>query len=303
VIAIDLGSNTIRFLAVDSEGNELWEAQYVVRTAENLVQTGAIGRAALERIADAIAKAKERFDFSGRAIAAVATESFRQAKNQKEALAFLSENCGVDFEVIAARTEAQLTAIAVSDRARRGGLKEPFIALDIGGASSEAIYVRGGVFKFVSLPIGIVTTSERNLDDRALGGFLDEALGAIDAFNEAIAALPRADVLLATAGVPTTLAAIKLGLTYENYDKKIVGGAALNVNEIIAARKNLASLDREEAEKLTGKDRRDLIVTGAIMLERFMKKLGFDRLIVFDEGLREGVAARALEARAKPFRA
>ncbi|MDR2638795.1 MAG: hypothetical protein LBC09_03035 [Helicobacteraceae bacterium] len=294
MIAIDLGSNTIRFLAVDQNGNELWERQFVVRTAENLAQSGEIGQAALDRVAEAFAAARAEFDFSPHKVAAVATEAFRRAKNQKAALKFLSDNCGADFEVISAQTEARLAAAATAQSARRKGLKEPFISLDIGGASSEIAYTNGDIFRFISLPIGIVTIAESQLDDQALDRRLNDELKALDAFKREISDLPRAQ-MIATAGAPTTLAAVKLGLTYENYDKRLINGVVLSAGEIIVIREKLKSLDRAELEKLTGKDRGDLVIVGAAMLRYFMIALGYEQTAVFDEGLREGVAAAAFQ--------
>ncbi|MDR0664494.1 MAG: hypothetical protein LBF86_03090 [Helicobacteraceae bacterium] len=294
MIAIDLGSNTIRFLAVDQSGKTLWEKQFTTRTAENLTRSGAISQAALKRIAEAIAAARSEFDFSSRAIAAVATEAFRRAVNQSDALRFLRENCGVDFEVISPCVEAKLTASAAGESAIKHGLKPPFITLDIGGASSEIAYINGDIFRFVSLPIGIVTVAERSFSDDELNDFLDGALSLIAPFKSEIASFPKARFLIATSGVPTTLAAIKLGLTYETYDKKIVNGARLDAAPIMNARETLSSLDKSELERLTGKDRGDLVITGAAMLARFMRELEYETATVFDEGLREGVAANAL---------
>jgi exopolyphosphatase/guanosine-5'-triphosphate,3'-diphosphate pyrophosphatase len=295
VIAIDLGSNTIRFLTADKNGRELWEAQFVVRTAENLVSTGVISDAALERVANAIDEAKKRFDFSKHTIAAVATQSFRQAKNQKEALKFLRDSCGVDFEVISPETEALLAARAACESAQKSALKPPFITIDVGGASSEVAYINGARFAYESLPIGVVTLTERGFDD----GFLYDAVKRLEVFKEEIRAYTRPNALIATAGAPTTLAAIKLGLTYENYDKKIVNATSLYIAEIADIRDELKSLDRAEQERLTGKDRGDLTITGAAILLRIMDALNYDRVIVFDEGLREGVLSRAFNSGAK----
>ncbi|MDR2153077.1 MAG: hypothetical protein LBO72_09665 [Helicobacteraceae bacterium] len=294
MIAIDLGSNTIRFLALDENANALWGKQFVTRTAENLARSGEIGRKALERVAAAISAAKAEFDFSPHKIVAVATEAFRQATNQKAALEFLHDRCGVDFEVISPCVEAKLTAIAASQSASQSGLKPPFITLDIGGASSEAAYIDGDIFRFVSLPIGIVTLAERAFNDDELHRFLDGALSMVADFESQIADLSAANALIAVSGVPTTLAAIKLGLTHETYDKRIVNGAELSLAEIAATRKLLQSLNARDLERLTGKDRGDLMITGAVMLARFMRSLKYESAKVFDEGLREGVAINAL---------
>ena len=201
MIAIDLGSNTIRFLAAASGGEPLWETQAVVRTAENLVHTGEIGGAAVARIAQAIINAKASFDFTGHEIAAVATEAFRQAQNREAAIAALHDQTGIEFRVINAQTEAHLTANAVTRAAKAFGFFAPFIAIDIGGASSEAVYFDSEARRFVSLPIGIVTLCERSLNALATERFLAQELGGLDGFVRACGEFVEPQTVVATAGV------------------------------------------------------------------------------------------------------
>lgn len=294
MIAIDLGSNTIRFLAADDLGNELWETQFVVRAAENLLQSGEISQRALDRIAAAIDDAKKQFDFGGHGIAAVTTEAFRRAKNQRAALEFLRQKSGIVFEVIDPATEARLTAQASAEAARQRGVTGPLAVLDIGGASSEAIYLDSHIRHLVSLPLGIVTVTELGLDKAALESHLARELKALEPFLKQCAALPRPKALIATAGTPTTLAAIKLGLDYENYDKHQVNGTPLTLTEMDAAYRELIKTDPAKLERLVGKNRSDLILGGTLMLKAFVRALGFENCLVFDEGLREGVMTAAL---------
>lgn len=170
MIAIDLGSNTIRFLAADCDGKTLWETQFVVRSAENLLQSGVISEAAIERIIAAIAQARGEFDFCGHPIAAVTTEAFRRAKNQTRALERIKAATGIEFAVIGPETEARLTAKASAQAAERMGITGASVVLDIGGASSEAIYIDGEVKALISLPIGIVTVTEQALSKTLLEG-------------------------------------------------------------------------------------------------------------------------------------
>ncbi|GHV05118.1 hypothetical protein AGMMS50229_07670 [Campylobacterota bacterium] len=296
MIAIDLGSNTIRFLAATSGGEPLWEAQSVVRTAENLVHTGVIGSAAIARIAEAISGAKASFDFAGHEIAAVATEAFRQAHNREAAIVTLRDQTGIEFRIISAKTEAHLTANAVAKAAEQFGFSAPFIVIDIGGASSEAVYFDSEAKRFVSLPIGIVTLFERSLNAIETERFLEQELGALDDFVCAFGEFAQPKTVAATAGVPTTLAAIKLGLTFDRYDKKIVNGTQLTIDEIDKLHARLRSLQKTELDLLTGKNRGDLILCGAAILRHFIVRLGVEAIAVFDEGLREGVLQEALRA-------
>lgn len=282
MIAIDLGSNTIRFLASDGE-KIIYDRQFVVRTAQDLAKTKMLSTVALERIKKAILTAQNEFDFGNRKIKAVATEAFRQAKNAGEAVEFLYRDTGVKFEIISPETEAKLTANAIRSSAVNHGLKEPFLIIDIGGASSEVIYIDGNDFDSISLSLGIVMMAEKRLSKPDMVKFLDQALDPIRSMAN------RADILIATAGTPTTLAAIKLGQNYFTYDKNSVNGTELDLMEIESLYTQLLSTNELDLIKLVGENRADLVIAGCVILEEFVKKLGFDRCVVFDEGLREGV--------------
>lgn len=284
MIAIDLGSNTIRFLASDG-AQILYDKQFVVRTAEGLAKSKRVCQNALLRVITAIHTAKNEFDFSDHKILAVTTETFRQAQNSAEALQTIYDQTGISFRVISPETEAALTAKAVALSATQRGLNEPFFVLDIGGASSEVIYFVSDQTQSISFPIGIVTTTEKNLSERELIRFLSDQLKTLDEFTQG----KKPNHLIATAGTPTTLAAIKQGQNYFTYKKEQVNGTTLDIDEITSLYHKLLSLDTKAQIALVGDSRADLIITGSVMLREFVKKLGFTTCVVFDEGLREGV--------------
>jgi exopolyphosphatase/guanosine-5'-triphosphate,3'-diphosphate pyrophosphatase len=287
MIAIDLGSNSIGFIAVDSDGAELWEAQYTVRTAEGLVRTGEIKRSALERISAAIKVAKSEFDFRGHAIKAVATAAFREAKNRDAALKFLLEKCGISFEVISCEKEAALTAMAAAKSAVSYGLKEPLYVLDIGGASTEIIYFDKEPKAFYSLNMGIVTLSEGSLDDDEMTFFIERKLEELNGFYSL--RLPKPECIVAVAGVPTTLGAIKKGLTFDTYDKREVNGTMLSTGEIEKYQTYLRNMDSAALDRIAGEGRGALIICGAQILSMILRKTVIESCSVFDEGLRYGL--------------
>lgn len=282
MIAIDLGSNTIRFLA--SDGTKIvYDRQFVVRTAENLAQSKVISQRALDRIKNAILTAQNDFDFSHHTIKAVATEAFRQATNAQNAVEFLHKNTGIKFQVITPETEARLTANAIRSSAKKHNLLDPMFIVDIGGASSEVIYLNNQEFDYVSLPIGIVKVAEKALDKLDLIAYLQDELKPLEQFKK------PANLLIATAGTPTTLAAIKIGQNYLTYRKEDINGVTLDLNEIEKLYQQLLATNQSDLITLLGENRADLVIAGSIMLQEFIRSLGFERCTVFDEGLREGV--------------
>jgi exopolyphosphatase/guanosine-5'-triphosphate,3'-diphosphate pyrophosphatase len=96
-----------------------------------------------------------------------------------------------------------------------------------------------------------------------------------------------------TAGTPTTVAAMKLGMTYATYDPLRVNGTPLAKGELRTQLKRLLSLDERARQVLVGVGREDLIAAGILIFERLYGILGFDEAVVIDDGLREGVAIAA----------
>ena len=301
MIAIDLGSNTIRFLAAECDGATLWERQRVVRTAEGLLQSGLICQEAIDRILAAIKEARGLFDFTAHPIAAVTTEALRQAKNRDQVLKQLHQKSGIRFELIDAQKEARLTALATAKAAGACGIQGDLLVLDIGGASSETIWIQDGIVQeALSLPVGIVTATERGLDDAALKRYLADALAPLDALLQKLPPNPQR-ALCATAGTPTTLAAIKLGLDYHHYDKEKINGTPLSLEQMQKSYEQLSALPQADLEAWVGKRRTDVVLTGTQMLIGFTRYLGFDHCIALDEGLREGVLAAACAGEIKAY--
>ena len=97
-------------------------------------------------------------------------------------------------------------------------------------------------------------------------------------------------IFVSTAGTPTTLAALKCGLNYKTYDKEIINGTILSLDEVTQLQNELNLLNKEELINRVGTGRDDYIDTGINIFKLFYKVLKKESSIVFDDGLREGVA-------------
>jgi len=295
VIAIDLGSNTLRVLKWDCKKNKkLAEFEEIVRTAQELNSSGKISKEAIERIIRALNRAKEKIDFNDSKILAVATEALRRAKNQKEALQEIEEKTKIKFRVINGEEEAKLTLNAVSNRLRELGFGGSFVLVDIGGGSTEIIYKDAKRDISKSFPVGIVTVAKKYSNSLKEG--IDKELKELKSWIEKNSF--RVDFFVATAGTPTTIASIKLGMDYQTYEPQKINGTRLNIKDLDDALKLLLSLDEQKRAKLVGVGREDLIVAGVLIFRRLFEILGFEEAIVVDDGLREGLALSGCKERA-----
>ena len=292
MIAIDLGSNTFR--AVEMECKTLEPVAWfekIVRTADGIHESGKISEAAVERIIEALNEAKEIIDFS-QPVAAVTTEALRKASNTEEVLKRIKSECGIDFRVIGGDEEAQYTLLAVKNRLEKMGMEsEKFVLSDLGGGSTEILFFDSGRVESRSFDIGIVTVAQKYGSVEKIGQALPLLMEEMQRYAENMrdeGLDPK--LFVSTAGTPTTVAAMKLGMNYATYDAKKVNGTILHRDDLKMQMVRLLSLDEESRRELVGVGREDLIAAGILILERIYSILGFDESVVIDDGLREGVA-------------
>lgn len=282
MIAMDLGSNTLRVIEFDGS---VWGKSFekIVRTAEGIHQSGTIGEDATRRIIDAIHEAKRCIDFS-QPIRAYTTAAMRLASNASERIEQIERETGIVFEIIDGEKEAILTLDAVRYRidALEEGI-ESFILADIGGGSTELTRYDQGSIETISLDFGIVTLSEGSENTLEM---------KIERFKEAVtASMSKPSLpLVLTAGTPTTIAAYLLGMDYATYDPHQINGYRLGLDDCYRVYEELMRMSEPERRRFVGVGRENLIIAGILMVTSIYEALGADEAIIIDDGLREGIA-------------
>jgi len=298
VIAIDLGSNTLRVTQLDCQSG-IFGASFekIVKTADGLVQTGVIGSEAVERVIVAISEAKRCIDFSGDKVVAVTTEAIRRASNSEAVLSRIKEDTGISFEVISGEKEAALTLLAVEhrlkhlDREKGDRDHSSFVLVDIGGGSTELIFRYSDQIVTKSFPVGIVTVAQQCETLDKIDGALPALMKEMKQFAQSVVSRHGAlDAFIATAGTPTTVAAMKLGQNYATYDPASINGTSLEIEELDHYLKVLLGMPFEEREVTVGVGRSDLIAAGILIFRQLFILLGMKECVVIDDGLREGLA-------------
>ncbi|UPT77050.1 phosphatase [Sulfurovum sp. XGS-02] len=296
MIAIDLGSNTLRVLEYEcSTGTQTAEFEKIVKTADGLVQYGVINNDAVKRVISAILEAQQQIDFSSSVVRAVTTEAVRRAVNSDEVLAQIQKETGVHFDIISGEEEARLTLLAVKHRlSALQVISESFVLIDIGGGSTELIFHYGDETISKSFPLGIVTIAQTYETLEKIEKALPKEMAEMQRFCEHLYdSKGKINTFVATAGTPTTVAAMKLGQNYETYDASKINGTSLEIDELDLYLKKLLSMPFEQREIAVGTGRSDLIAAGILIYKQLFRLLGFESGIVIDDGLREGVAIEA----------
>jgi len=293
MIAIDLGSNTVRVLHYDCKNKKhIFSHEKVVKTADGLAKTGYINDAAVSRVIKALHDMQTKVDFGVAPLRAVTTEAIRRASNSDAVLAKIEQETDVTFEMISGEEEARLTLLAVKHRLQKlQYASDTFVLIDIGGGSTELIFHYGNESISRSFPVGIVTIAQtyETLEkiEKALPGEMFEMQKFC---AEVYATRSKPHSFVATAGTPTTVASMKLGFTYDSYDSSKINGTLLLREELDFYMQKLLSLSLEEREIAVGTGRSDLIAAGILIYKQLYKLLDYEQCVVVDDGLREGVA-------------
>jgi len=292
ITAIDLGSNSFRVLVYDCLNNQvLGEYNEVVGMADGLNKTKKISIEAQERVVTAIKNSSEKLKYDPSKAVCVTTAAMRLADNSQEVLKYFKDEVGTNFKIIDGKEEARLTLLAVKYALKREKIdSNKFILLDIGGGSTEIIVNDEDEFISNSFNFGIVTLTQKydNYEDlnkelqshkKDIRNFLDE--NNIDTKDY---------TFVATAGTPTTIAAIKLGQDFFHYDKELVNGTKLKIKDLDECLELFKNSSTSTITKLVGKGRVEFIEVGTFIYKSIFEVLDKKESIVLDDGLREGVA-------------
>jgi exopolyphosphatase/guanosine-5'-triphosphate,3'-diphosphate pyrophosphatase len=291
VAAIDAGTNTIRCLVGRFSSGVLQRdviERSIIRLGGGLRESGDISLKAMNRALDLFGEYSRMIHrWNVEKAWAVGTSALRDSPT---AGAFLDQARGIlgfPLDVIDGQEEARVTSLGV----RAGiGYIDSGVIVDIGGGSTElALIDKGRERTRASIPEGVVHLTERYLFSDPPGH--EELNNIRDSIKTLIGGIALGGVsFVGTAGTPTTLAALDLAI--DEYDPALVNGHVLPFHRITELVAQLSSLTSAQRLALPGmeKGREDLIITGAIMIEEFMRKGGYKELLVSDWGLLEGVA-------------
>jgi exopolyphosphatase/guanosine-5'-triphosphate,3'-diphosphate pyrophosphatase len=296
VAAIDCGTNSIRLLIADIEGNnfrEISRQMEVVRLGQGVDKTGAFHPDAIARTLAAVdIYAAEIAKRGVEKIRFCATSATRDATNRALFIDGVKERLGIEPEVIAGEVEAALSFQgATKDFDKAQG---PFLVIDIGGGSTEFVFGTDSVEAARSMNIGCVRMSERHFTgDQPDPGQIASAIEDIDEnIRQAAKTVPitEAKTVIMVAGTATTIAAAALDLpAYDRY--------AIHLSRISSERAHQISQEmlRETREQRAAHGymhpgRVDVIGAGSLVLDRIMAATGATEFVASESDILDGMA-------------
>lgn len=303
---IDCGTNSIRLLIADVEGERLRDVHRemrIVRLGQGVDATGEFAPEAIARTRAALVDYAELLrvhDVSR--VRMVATSATRDAANRDVFFAMTAEVLGAVIpesvaEVITGAEEAGLSFRGAVGELDRAGA--PFVVVDLGGGSTEIVVGKAAdeIAASYSADIGCVRLTERCLNSDPPSP--EEVAAARDVVRErldvALRAVPvdGARTWVGLAGTMTTLSALAQGLT--RYDAAAIHLSRVPFSELLGVCERLIRMTRAERAALgpMHEGRVDVIGGGAVVVQELARELGsragISELVVSEHDILDGI--------------
>jgi len=298
IASLDIGTNTFRILICETKGKQL-KKLYINRVITRLgggfsQERKLITEKAIERSIKILKEFSQIIEeYRVDRMRAIATSVVRESFNGDEFIKRANDEAGITIEVVSGEEEAKLTV--------EGALESISIdsghnvIFDIGGGSTEFSFIDNNkIIEIVSTQLGVVHLTEKFLVEeiptvssiRRLTAYIEEIINS--EVPTKIREIYENLVLIATAGTPTTLAAIEMGL--DKYNADLVNGLILKKEMLIRIFEKLVAIPKKERLNVKGleKGREDVIIPGILIILKTMDRFLTDEAIVSDGGLLEG---------------
>jgi len=300
VAAVDCGTNSIRLLIADIDGDVLRDVSRrmeIVRLGQGVDRTGRLAPEALERTRAALADYAAQTQRLGvERVRMVATSATRDAANRDEFHQMVFDALGVEPDVISGQDEAALSFTGAV-RGLGADLPDtvpPHLVVDIGGGSTELVLGESGVLAAHSMDVGCVRLTERHLTadppttDQVAAAEVDILSGISEARSSVT--LEKARSFIGLAGSVTTVAGIALGL--RAYDPERLHHSRISAADVHAVSARLLTMTHQQRAVIPvmHPGRVDVIGAGALILRVLVDEAGADEVIVSEHDILDGIA-------------
>jgi exopolyphosphatase/guanosine-5'-triphosphate,3'-diphosphate pyrophosphatase len=298
--AIDVGTNSVRLQMARPLSDGTLEAIHndrdPVRPGEGLFQTGTIPRPVADRLLSTLRRYGALCRRHDAVVRTVATSAMREARNRDEIVRRARREAGLALEVISGHEEAELICLGVLAGASP---KARTLCIDIGGGSTEvATAVGERPTNLWSVPLGAVRMTE-----------MFETHGAVSA--KKLQTLRDHVAAAIGEGIPGKIAGYgRAALGSSGTIRALVAFAASDGERQATARQlertveKLVEMDVAERRRHFDRQRADIVVAGAVILEALARQLSLEAVTAVDRGLRHGVLVdlmrRRLDGREAP---
>lgn len=254
---------------------------------------------AMERGIEALRHMRRVADAHRARVFAVATSAVREAKNSSDFVDRVSNEAGIDIEIISGVEEARLIHLGVLQALPLSDKRS--LLIDIGGGSTEIVIFDHAEELFVrSFKIGAVRLSNRFFPNgsthpasvpscsKFIASTVEPVKREVNKFGH--------EVAIVSSGTGETIARMCWMLTHDETPRSM-NGVTFSSSELRKVTAKIASSTMDERAKLDGldADRADIILAGALILDTLAESFAISSFIYCDYALREGVLLDAAQ--------
>ncbi|RYG75190.1 Ppx/GppA family phosphatase [bacterium] len=292
IAIIDLGSNSARVIVMSSRAGFSYhledEIREIVRLREGMNEKG-LSAAAMQRGLFTLQLFKQFCDSLGvDQIIATATSAVREAANGHEFLQRVKDEIGLELRILEGDEEAYYGVLGALGAV---GLKDG-VVVDIGGGSAQLSQVRDRRFvQGQALTLGALALTERFVrtdpiqksELKAVVDEIERQLDTVSWLNE------EQGPIVGLGGTIRNLA--KIAAARQKFPLQSVNGMALTSDALDETIFQLSEYPLSQRRRIPGlvRDRADIILPGALVIQAVLKRLNLSQLSISEYGLREGL--------------
>lgn len=290
--AIDIGSNAIRMIVGELDGDEIKiikKLRAPVRLGKDVFMNGEISEKVLSEAKEAFHRfAKTNRDLKVSRCRAVATSAVREAKNKDVFVKAIFAASKIQIEIIDGVEEARLVHNAI--RKEIDLANKRVLSIDVGGGSVEMTFSENGMMSATeSFPMGTVRIldqlNRRKLTETQINVIMGEFVGPLTNYMDSHIASGPLHFAVGTGGNLECMAQLKFAILKKSPTTYIT---LKELNEIAEKLKSLNYKDRMEKLELRP-DRADVILPATLLVLTALRLAHVEKIVIPKVGLRDGL--------------
>ncbi|MEI8134305.1 MAG: Ppx/GppA family phosphatase [bacterium] len=293
---VDIGTNTCLMLIAEFTDagtlKILNDVHAIARLGAGVDSAKIISQDAIDRLIAILLNHKQILSDAGTtSIHLVATSAMRDAGNRQAIIDQVKAVTGFEIELLSGSDESLWSFRGATCGIESLESINGITTLDIGGGSTELSFGKKGEYSSgVSMNIGAVRMTERFLAYRNESSLATARKFIRSEIEKNVKTTVRPQKLIAVAGTPTSIAAIKLSL--QSFDPIKIHSGVISVNELDKINTEIFTLTREALltkYPAIHPSRADILPAGALILQETLQFLRLNEFQVSTFGLRYGV--------------
>ncbi|WP_282609657.1 exopolyphosphatase [Pelagibius sp. Alg239-R121] len=294
VAVIDIGSNSMRLVVFDGLKRApapVFNEKVFCGLGRGLKKTGSLSEEGVELALTNLARFAGLVRSMGvEKLTLLATAAVREADNGEDFVREITQQYGLEVQVLSGKAEARLSALGVIS----GMPEADGIMGDLGGGSLELVELNGGkIGRSATLGLGPLRLIELSHGDRKTAkAEIDRELDKVDWLKES-----KGRTFYPVGGSWRGLA--RIHIKQNKYPLSVVHGYEMRSEKLQELASLVSSQGAESLSRTSGVNRRrvETLPFGALVLSQLLRRAQFGRAVFSSCGLREGHVFNLLPAK------